>query len=255
MKTKTKGITMENLKIHVPTEEISEKVQRHAFGFNRGWRYGGKTVKYTDAKFIFIYGEDQITFDDDEDLFKDHENKEITWQDFLKVTRQDFLKIGEQNKIKEKLIEVLKGTDLPDWAEWVSVDPDGRIDIFEVKPILTGSNSYDEWGWSSGKTNYLTKFNFIVPDWQNHCYKISDLLRDKPPVSKTDGPWVTSPAITAEQAKAHQRAIDEIKAKAEHDRAQDEKEQGERQRLADKSCKGLTVVSKTILEPLYIYRD
>lgn len=64
-------------KIHVPTPEISEKVQKKLFELGYEW-YAGTGVKSTNKEYLFIYNDKHISWEDSDSYFKKHPHKEIT---------------------------------------------------------------------------------------------------------------------------------------------------------------------------------
>ena len=68
----------------VNTPELSTVVQRHAFKLGYKWKASGKTVRYTNAPFLYL--DEHLTFGGCHDSFANHPHEEISASDFLALT-------------------------------------------------------------------------------------------------------------------------------------------------------------------------
>lgn len=77
--------------------------------------------------------------------------------------------------VKQQVTELLKQTDLPDWAEYVSVDSDGEVWYYKFK----SETLIDEWCFKGDAEDYVEDVDLNGADWKQCCWKISDLLETK----------------------------------------------------------------------------
>ena len=74
---------LKEMKIYVPTPEISEKVQKKLFEMGYVWVSGDDKVMNKNAHYLYADIDGEITFGDDFDLFHEEEYPEVKWQDLL----------------------------------------------------------------------------------------------------------------------------------------------------------------------------
>lgn len=79
---------LEDYKIKIPNPEISRKVQEKAFSLGYKWKSGASKIpSYLNYKALYLY-KMNLNISHTETTgtyFREHRNKEISWEDFLKL--------------------------------------------------------------------------------------------------------------------------------------------------------------------------
>ena len=75
-----------------------------------------------------------------------------------------------------KLIIMLCLMDAPVWANWVAVDADGEVDVFEHEPHTSTINNF----WLSFKGQGITIYHLqrIVPEWKDTLIDIKEIMKN-----------------------------------------------------------------------------
>lgn len=74
---------MENLKIRIPCEEVSELVQEKAFEKGYKWEDEGKNIVFRLKRYLYLGSDGYLTFGETESFFNEDVNKEISWQEWV----------------------------------------------------------------------------------------------------------------------------------------------------------------------------
>lgn len=74
------------LRVHVPTPEISEKVQQALFAKGLGWGRAEERPIWLDSQYLFVSRRVRgfvIRRGDDAEYFHNHSHPEVTWQSIV----------------------------------------------------------------------------------------------------------------------------------------------------------------------------
>lgn len=110
------------IKVYVPTPEISEAVQRVLIKAGCLWVDGEAEIRYLDCKYLFVDCKGRITWEENDTVFfKNHRYKEVPYQAISDPYRD--VKIawanGEAIQRKRRMTNYLGETILGDWEDYI----------------------------------------------------------------------------------------------------------------------------------------
>ena len=128
-----------NVKIYVPSPEISERVQKKLFEMGCSWWHLERHVKWVnDTKWLFIDNELLLTRTGDVDWGRNHRNRELKWQDLL---NEGGFRVGD--KVRAFGVDgVITNDDHCDSMRYVFPDS---------KPLLVEFGSKHQWFMRDGR--------------------------------------------------------------------------------------------------------